>query len=93
MDCLGLLAVQGLSDYQQIQILKLDLLNFNYLCNSFSPYPGSDIIPVRGQLVNILGFPGQMFSVTTAHPWRTKMAMDDVLLNKHGCVLISYYSQ
>ena len=39
--------VQGLSDYQQIQILKLDLLNFNYLCNSFSPYPGSDIISCK----------------------------------------------
>ena len=47
MDWLDLLAVQGLSDCQHIQILRLDLLNFNYLCNSFPLYPGSDIISYK----------------------------------------------
>ena len=47
MDWLDLLAVQGLSDCQHIQIPKLDLLNFNYLCNSFPLYPGSDIISCK----------------------------------------------
>ena len=75
MDWLNFLAVQGLSDYQQIQILKLDLLNFNYLCNSFPPSPGSDIISCKRPVSKYLRLSRPTVSVTTAHPWRTKMAM------------------
>lgn len=52
-------------DYQQLQIPKSDLLNFDYLISSFPLYPELENIFCKGKLVNILGFPGQMISVTT----------------------------